>query len=417
MEECYACYERSLELGAELTLRYNFDEIIDRRGTYSFKWSGSAVQEMYGSAIHWDEDTIPMMTADMDLACPPKLVEAMHRVADHRIFGYTTTRAEPRYKQCIIDWYKRRYHTELKPEWINYSDGSVTSIDCLVEAMTNVGDGVIIMPPVYGHFNSMIEEEMHGRKVVPVYLIEEDTGYRIDWDLFEEQCAVPTNRAFLLCSPCNPIGKVWSVEELRRMVDICQRNHVLLISDEIHSDLVRKGVVHHPILSVTDNYQGIAMVIGINKSFNVAGLHVANIVIPDSTLRGIFTKEYGMRLPTPFAIAAQIAAYDECEEWLDALNEYLDANIDFAIAYFAEHMPRLKVRRPEGTYILWLDFRGYGLSEKEVYDRIYNKANVILNNGSEFDAKNGQLFQRMCLTLPRAKIKVALERIAKEFEG
>ena len=174
----------------------------------------------------------------------------MHRVADHRIYGYTSTHAEPRYTQCIVDWYKRRYHTELKPEWISYSDGSVSSIDCLVEAMTNIGDGVIIMPPVYGHFNSMIEEEMHGRKVVPVYLLEQDDGYAIDWDAFEAQCAVPTNRAFLLCSPCNPIGRVWTIEELRRMVDICQKYHVLLVSDEIHSDIVRKGVVHHPILSL-----------------------------------------------------------------------------------------------------------------------------------------------------------------------
>ena len=200
------------------------------------------------------------------------------------------------------------------------------------------------------------------------------------------------------------------------MVDICQKYHVLLVSDEIHSDIVRKGVVHHPILSATNHYQGIAMVIGINKSFNVAGLHASNIVIPDSNLREIFKKEYGMRLPTPFAIAAQIAAYDECEDWLDQLNEYLDGNIEFAIAYLAEHMPQLKVRKPDATYILWLDFRGYGLSEEEVFDRIYNKANVILNNGSEFDEKNGHLFQRMCLTLPREKIHTALERIAKAFE-
>ena len=269
-------------------MKYNFDEIIDRHGTYSAKWAGDMFSEFMGMEMRWDKDTIPMMTADMDMACPPKLVQAMHRVADHRIYGYTMHLAEPRYNQSIVDWYKRRYNTELKPEWINYSDGSVTSIDCLVEATTNIGDGVIITPPVYGHFYSMIEEEMHGRKVVSSHLINQDGYYTMNWEDFEEKCAVPTNRVFLLCSPSNPIGRVWTLEELRRMVENCQRHHVLLISDEIHSDIVRKGVRHHPILSVTDDYRGLVMVVRINKSFNVAGLHASNIVIPDMELRKIF---------------------------------------------------------------------------------------------------------------------------------
>lgn len=396
-------------------MKHDFDERMDRRGTYSIKWEGEILKKAWGIDMRWDEDTIPMMMADMDIACPPKLVQAMHRVADHRIYGYTMHVAEPRYNQCIVDWYKRRYDTLVKPEWISYSDGSVTGINCTIESMSNVGDGVIIMRPVYGHFNGMIEEEMHGRKVVATHLINQDGYYTVDWEDFEAKCAVPTNRAFILCSPANPIGRVWKKEELRRMVDICQKHDVLLISDEIHSDILRKGVTHHPIISVTDNYHGIVMVIGINKSFNVAGLHASNIIIPDPALRGIFGKEFGMRMASPFTVAAQVAAYDECEDWLDELNEYLDSNIDFAIDFLHQNMPKVKVWKPEGTYMLWLDFRDYGLADEEVHDRIYNKANVVLQDGLVHDEDHGRCFQRMCLTLPRAQLQVALERITHEF--
>lgn len=396
-------------------MKYNFDEIVNRRNTYSMKWDGVPLfADMFGMEAHWDDETIPMMVADMDFKCPPAIQEAMHRVADFGIYGYTMHLTDPRYNQAIVDWYKRRYDTEIKTEWLIYSDGSVTGINCAMNTFTNPGDGIIITPPVYGHFNGMIDGETC-HKVVHSELINTDGYYTMDWDDFEAKCAVPTNRMFILCSPANPIGRVWTREELARMAEICRRHHVLLVADEIHSDILRKGQKHTPILKATDDHSNIILINGINKSFNVAGLHCSNVIIPDANLREIFKSQFGLRMPTPFATAALIAAYEEGEEWLDALNEYIDANIDYAIAFIHEHMPKVKVVRPEGTYMLWLDFSAYDLSGDEIHKRIYVDANVMLQDGIGHDPGRGECFQRMCITLPRARLEVALKRIAAQF--
>jgi cystathionine beta-lyase len=396
-------------------MKYDFDRVINRHNTYSVKWDGVGFfKTQSGPGLVWNSDTIPMMVADMDFACPPALQAAMHRVADHGIYGYTLHTAEPRYLKSIVDWYKRRYHTELKEEWIAYSDGSITAINCAIETFTNPRDGVIIQRPVYGHFTGMIEDDTR-RRVVSNHLINQDGYYTIDWEDFERKCAVPVNRAFILCSPANPIGRVWTREELARMAEICRKYQVLLIADEIHSDIIHRGVSHHPILSAAGDYGNIILVIGINKSFNVAGLHCSNVVIPDDNLRGIFTKQFGMRMPTPFGVAAVTSAYDESEDWLDELNLYLDANIDFAVDFFRAHMPQVKVWRPEGTYMLWLDFNGCGLSDQAVHDRIYRDANVMLQDGLAHDPEWGACFQRMCVALPRSVLETALKRIAAAF--
>jgi cystathionine beta-lyase len=396
-------------------MKYDFDRIIDRHNTYSAKWDrAESSKGRAGSQPVWNSDTIPMMVADMDFACPPALQAAMHRVADHGIYGYTLHTAEPRYLASIVDWYKRRYHTDLKEEWIAYSDGSVTAINCAIETFTNPGDGVIIQRPVYGHFTGMIEDDTH-RRVVSNHLINQEGYYTIDWEDFERKCAVPVNRAFILCSPANPIGRVWTREELARMAEICRKYQVLLIADEIHSDIIRQGVSHHPILSATGDYDNIILITGINKSFNVAGLHCSNVVIPNDTLRGIFTKQFGARTPTPFGVAAALSAYDESEDWLDELNLYLDANIDFAIDFLHANMPQAKVWRPEGTYMLWLDFNGCGLSDEAAHSRIYHHANVMLQDGLVHDPDQGACFQRMCVALPRSVLETALKRIAAAF--
>jgi len=391
-------------------MKTDFDTIINRRGTYSLKWEGAA---LFDPNIHWNDETIPMMIADMDFACSPAIQTAMHRVADHQIYGYTW-HTDPSYMGSIVDWYKRRYDTELKEEWIAYSNGSVAAINCAVETFTNVGDGVIIMRPVYGHFNGMIEEETH-RSIAACNLINDNGYYTVDWEDFEAKCAAPVNRAFILCSPANPVGRVWKKEELAKMAEICRKHHVLLIADEIHSDILRKGQKHIPIIKATDDYSNIILVTGINKSFNVAGLLCSNVIIPDDNLRAVFMSQFGFRMPTPFAVGALIAAYDGSEEWLDELNEYLDANIEFAIDFIKTHMPKVKVWYPEGTYMLWLDFRAYGFSDEEVHRKIYVDANVVLQDGIVHDPEYGQCFQRMCITLPKSQLQEALERISLQF--
>ena len=397
-------------------MKYDFDRIIDRRNTYSSKWDGpriNASQRRAGDA--WDDNTIPMFVADMDFACSPAIIAAMHRVADNGIYGYTSHAVEPRYLASMVDWYRRRYNTALNEEWIAYADGSVSAINSAIEAFSNVGDGVIIQRPVYGHFSSMIERETH-RRVVSNHLINDQGYYSIDWDNFEAACASPENRILLLCSPANPVGRVWTMEELRTMAEICRKHRVLILSDEIHSDIIRKGIRHTPILNACTEWDNIILITGINKSFNLAGLKCSNVVIPDPQLRGIFTSIYGRRSPTPFAIAAHIAAYDESEEWLDELNDYLDGNIDLTVKFFKERMPQVTVWKPEGTYMLWLDFNALGLADEEIHRRIYGDANVWLQDGYVHDSERGGCFQRICVALSRKKLEEALERIAKAFK-
>ncbi len=289
------------------------------------------------------------------------------------------------------------------------------AVNNAVRAFTNVGDGVIICRPVYGHFTDCIERELY-RRVVNVQLVNHDGYYTMDWSAFEAACARPENRVFILCSPANPVGRVWTREELARICEITRRNHVLLVSDEVHCDLLTEGVYHTPILQATDDWSNLIMVTGINKTFNVAGLACANAVIPDDTLRGIFCKEFGHASLSPFAIAALISAYTECDEWLKALTVYIEGNFDAALAFLREHMPKVKVRKPEGTYILWLDFSAYGLSAKEIHRRIYDDANVLLQDGTVHDPDQGGQFQRMCVSCARAVMLEGLRRIAKEFE-
>lgn len=390
----------------------NFDELIERRNTWSAKW-----HRMDNCAADYTDPalTLPYQVADMDIACPDAIVQAMHRVADQRIFGYSI--CPDAYYNALIGWYQRRWGVAVKREWVIPSHGSISAVNAAIAAFTNVGDGVILCRPVYGHFTGCIEDEMY-RRAVNVQLVNNDGYYTMDWDAFEAACAVPTNRLFILCSPANPVGRVWTREELARMCEITRRNHVILVSDEVHCDLVMSGAKHIPIIDATDDLSNIILVAGVNKTFNVAGLACANAIIPDDSLRGIFRKEFGYAGMSPFSIAALIAAYDECETWTDELCAYIEGNFDAALAFFAERMPKVKVRKPEGSYILWLDFSAYGLSDEEIHSRIYDAdhANIQLQEGLVHDPVGGGQFQRMCVSCTRAFLMAGLERMAKEFE-
>jgi len=391
--------------------KYQFDEIIERAGTYSAKWA-----DVGGRCMDYKnpEQKLPFQVADMDLPSPDEMIDKLHEVVDHRMYGYSIDSAEPEYAQSIITWYQRRHACHIEKDWIIYSNGSVEGVNGAIRAFSNVGDGIIVCRPVYGHFTDCIEKDTY-RRLIDSHLIETDGYYTMDWEDFEEKCAEPTNRIFILCSPANPVGRVWTMEELQRIDAICKRHHVILVSDEVHCDILRKGEKHHPILNVTKDYSNIVMVTAINKTFNTAGLTCANVIIADPTLRGIYKKEFGFRLPTPFAIGSLIAAYNDCDDWLDQMNVYVEENIDFAIGFIKEHIPKVRVLKPEGTYILWLDFSEYGLSQEEIHRRIYDEAKVVLQDGVVHDPLYGGQFQRMCLPCPRPILKEALERMAKVF--
>ena len=231
-----------------------------------------------------------------------------------------------------------------------------------------------------------------------------------------EKARNPRAKLLLLCNPHNPVGRIWTDEELWELSRICRENNIIIATDEIHGDLIRRGAEFHPLATVVDPSNLITCT-AVNKTFNLAGLHCTNLVITNPELRHRFQESCGMVLPSPFTIAAVIAAYNEGEEWLEQALDYLDNNIDYALSFLAERMPRVKCRRPDGTYILWMDFREYGLSAEEIHDRIYCKANVLLEGGLIFDPDHGGGFERICVPSPRSVVREAFERIAPQFAG
>lgn len=395
-------------------MHYDFDKEVDRWGTYSMKYDDDGFFIRMVPDIRLDQDTLRLMIADTDFQCAPAITRAMHRVADFPTFGYTTADAAPGYKDSIISWYRQRFGYEVKPEWILHASGALDGVGQTINAFSNPGDGVIICSPVYSNFTSTILR-LH-RKVVNCQLLCEECGqYHMDWEAFEKTCAEESNKVYVLCSPENPIGRVWTPEELQRMAKICRENHVVLVSDEIHCDIVRKGVQHWPILKAVEDHSNLVMVSGVNKSFNLMGLQCAYSVIPDNKLRAAYCTDYNPEPPTPFAIAGVIAAYNESEDWLDALNDYIDEAFVSVTNYFKQKLPKVKVYIPEGTYTLWVDFTDYGYSQGILQYLVNHKANVCVQGGTSHDPQEGDHFLRFAIACPKAKIFEAVDRIAVAF--
>ncbi|MDQ6598639.1 pyridoxal phosphate-dependent aminotransferase [Bacillus salipaludis] len=393
-------------------MKYNFDEVVNRRGTYSLKWDGGKLIKEIGLTSRYDEETIPLFTADMDLPVPQPLIDALHKTVDHRIFGYSVFPDE--YFTAIQHWFKKRHDWDIQKEEIIYSPGTVHALNIAVRAFTDPGDGIIIQRPVYPPFTAAIEAN---HRVVQnnALNIDSDGYYQIDFEDFEEKAKQEKTKMFILCNPHNPTGRIFNQEELQRLADICGRHNVLIVADEIHGDLIRSNQTFIPIAKAVDNVDHIITFTAINKTFNVAGLHCTNVIISNPELRKTMNKVMGMHLPSPFTVSALIAVYTEGEDWLEQLKEYIDGTMDWVVKFLAEKMPKVKVKIPEGTYIMWMDFSGYGLTAEEVHERIYNKANVILEDGKMF-GEEGLAFQRICIPSPRPLIKEAFERIAREFE-
>lgn len=392
-------------------MKYNFDEIINRRGTSAAKWDGRDLMISLGMTERFDEQTIPLFVADMDIACAPAIIDALHKRADQRIFGYSLI--TPEYRKAIIDWFARRLNWDIQDEQIVYNAGTVPALHTCVKAFTQKGDGIIVQLPAYPAFARAARKD--GRKMLNNALVNNGGYYTIDFDDFEEKAKQESTKLFFLCSPQNPTGRVFGKDELKRMSDICRANDVIIVADEIHGDLIRCGQTFYPIATVSETDTHIITCTGINKTFNTAGMHCSNLVITDEKLRKKYLSARGHQEPTPFAIAALIAAYNESEDWLDELNVYLDGTLKWIDDFLKARMPKVKMLVPEGTYIIWMDFMGYGISDKAVHDRIYSEANVLLEDGFRFGA-GGDGFQRMCIPAPRAVVMEAFERIAEAFE-
>lgn len=398
-------------------MKYNFDEIIDRKDTFSLKWDYAEFLKTYGITERFDEETIPVHTADMDFRCAQPISDALKKLAEHNIYGYTAVfpyGAGLKYYEAIIRWFKKRHDWAIRPEEIVYVNGTVEAVKLAIQAFTEKGSGVLINRPIYSPFAMVIQKA--GRVVVNSQLRNNNGYYTIDFEDFEAKAADTKTRLFILCHPHNPTGRIWTDEELTRMAAICKKHGVIILADEIHGDLIRKDLEFHPLASVADP-KDILTCTAVNKTFNLAGLHATNVVIQDLNLRMKFVDSIGWITPNPFTVAAVIAAYNEGEEWLEQLREYLDGNIDWVLDFLKKKMPDVKCFRPEGTYIMWMDFRGYGLSTQEIHRKIYMDANVVLEGGALFDPDCGGGFERVCVPAPRAVLEEVFERIARQFEG
>ncbi|MGI6110172.1 MAG: MalY/PatB family protein [Eubacteriaceae bacterium] len=397
-------------------MKYNFDKIIDRHGTGSMKWDGADMLKSAGITDHFNENTLPLFTADMDFECPPSVKEEIQKVVDQNLYGYTILdpKVQPEYYQAVTDWFRRRHDWDIKPEEMVYTDGTVNAVGYAIRAFSAPGDGIFINRPIYTPFTTTILRS--GRRVVNSQLINQDGIYSVDFEDFEKKAAEPGTSCMILCNPHNPTGRIWSDDDLNRMYEICQKNDIIVISDEIHGDLIRLDKTFHPLATLVDG-KNLVTCTAANKSFNLAGLKCTNVVITNPELRKQFTSEVGMMLPTPFAIAATIGAYNGGEEWLDELRTYIDGNFDWVERFCRDHLPKMKMTRPEGTYILWMDFREYGLTAKEIRRKIYVDANVTLETGKMFDPDHGAGFERICLSTRREIVREAFERIAAQFQG
>jgi cystathionine beta-lyase len=392
-------------------MHYDFDLMIDRRGSDAIKWDGAEMLIKYGYCERFDDATIPLFVADMDFAIPDPVRDALRRRAEQPMFGYTTHTANSDYYAAILGWFGRRMQWQINKDHIVFSPGTVAAVNTCIQAYSQKGEGIIIQPPVYAPFFSSIKN--NERLVVENRLINDNGYYRIDFADLDAKAAQPENTMLILCSPHNPVGRIWQPDELRQMAEICQRHDVIIVTDEIHGDLIRCDQTFYPLASLIDDPR-IVTCTAINKTFNLAGLHCSNIVIADDKMREAYLKAQGFQTPTPFAISALIAAYNEGEEWLEQLKAYLDNTFNWLDKFIGKNLPDVAFRIPEGTYIAWLDFNAMQLSPEEIHDRIYNKANVLFQDGNHF-GEGYDHFQRICLPSPLAMIKEAMARVAAQF--
>lgn len=385
--------------------REYFETPVDRRGSCCEKWDNTA--EYFGRPVD-----LPLWVADMDFRTVPAVAEAIARRAAHAIYGYTENAKNEKLAEC--GWLKRRYGLNVDPAWILYSPGVVDSIFFCVRALTAPEDAILIQPPVYGPFYTAIER--FGRRLVKSPLIHDENGWRMDFDSLENAFRGGV-KMMILCSPHNPVGRVWTREELERLVELCDRYDVILVSDEIHADF-NFGVVPHTRILAVEGAKKCVMLTSATKSFNLAGLRQSSAVVADDELREKLAFEIvsaHASTPNIFGGIAQMTAYMEGDAWMDAVVEYIRENRDFACDYLSKNVPEIAFDRPDGTYLMWLDCRNVG-AEHEAFKEMLIDAGVGLCDGTDYGAE-GRGFFRLNLATTRGNIEEGLKRIEKIVRG
>ncbi|ENH97108.1 cystathionine beta-lyase PatB [Gracilibacillus halophilus YIM-C55.5] len=388
-------------------MKQEFQKVIDRKNTRAVKWD--LVQSLYGS-----DDVLPMWVADMDFQVPSAVREKLTEKAQHGIFGYTFT--DTPLNKNIRHWIKNEHDWDISESWIIYSPGVVSTLYMAVQALTEKNDQILIQTPVYPPFYKVIKD--HDRQIVENPLTLKDNEYKIDFDDFEQKLKNGV-KAFILCNPHNPIGRVWTKDELQQMIDLCKKYNVFIFSDEIHADLVFEPHRHIPIASLDEeiNDQTITLM-SPTKTFNLAGLQVSYAVISNKELRdavqGMLHKQ-GLNMINTMGVAAIDAAYSGGKEWLTHLKEHLEENIDYVEEQFKDRADVTFIR-PEGTYLLWLDFRSLGLNHDNLKKFIQEKAKVGLNDGMSF-GEAGSGFLRMNVACPLETVKEGVQRIIHALDN
>lgn len=384
-------------------MQYDFDTIIDRKNTDSLKYDFAAKRGL-------PEGVLPLWVADMDFRTPPCVIEALVEKSRHGIFGYSDTRED--YDEVLHNWFLKQFGWNVQPDWLVKTPGVVFAINIAIRALTDEGDAVLIQQPVYYPFAASIRANR--RKLVVNQLVYSEGKYSIDFEDFEEKIIQNRVKLFILCSPHNPVGRVWTREELVRLGDICLKHNVLVVADEIHEDFTYPGHRHLVFADVKPEFSEMAITCTApTKTFNLAGLQISNIFIPNPEIRQRFKKEItrsGYGDPNIMGIVACRAAYKGGSEWLAELKAYLLGNLNDLRDFLTQRLPQIKLVEPEGTYLVWLDCSGLGLDDKELEDFIINKAGLWLDSGTMFGA-GGEGFQRINIACPRAILEKALTQL------
>lgn len=383
---------------------YNFDEVIERRGTCSEKYDLAAKLGM-------PEDVIPFWVADMDFKSPPEVIDALAQRVQHGIFGYSNT-LDDKYFNALSHWFTTRFDWQIRPEWLVNSPGVVFAICTAIRTLTKPGDSVLIQQPVYHPFERSVK--LNDRHLVVNRLIYRDGRYHMNLDEFERQIAEEKVKLFILCNPHNPVGRVWTREELTAVGDICVRYGVYVISDEIHQDFVYPGYKHLVFASLKPEYADIAITCTApSKTFNLPGLQASNIFIANEKIRRLFTEEMrktGYSELNLMGIVACQAAYEHGAQWLDELIFYLSGNLALFRNFLKDELPVIHLVEPEGTYLVWLDFSAIGLSDREMEQFLVHNARIWLSPGTKFGL-GGQGFQRFNIACPRSVLQQGLNRL------
>lgn len=381
---------------------YNFDEVINRKGTNCTQWD--YVQDRFGQS-----GLLPFTISDTDFASPKQVIQSLNERMSHPVFGYTRWNHKD-FKNSVETWYQKRFDTKVEKNWIYYTPTVIYAVSQLIKIKSTENDGVIIQTPAYDAFFNVIKENK--RKIVENKLLYDDGLYSIDFIELEKQLSKQTNKILLLCSPHNPTGRIWNDYELNTIIELCKQHNVYIISDEIHMDIVRKGKSHIPLFKKST--ENIAIVTSASKTFNFPGLLFAYVLIPNVEDGDMFLKylkkQDGLSSPSIMGMEATIAAYNECSDWVEEFNNYLDENIKIVQAYLKENLPDIKLVYPESTYLLWLDVSRLNISMNDLQERLIKIGNVAIMDGATYGG-NGELFLRYNIGCPKSKVIEGLNRL------